>query len=135
MKVLKVTAPCTIEFCGCMWDEGWHYDAPAVLYSPFKRYTPNAGNSFAIIELAERIACDIVCEIPFIRGWHQSDLKEFAWRGWDRHNFARRKNAWHMQVRIGFYNRDGELHFRVISARERFGLKGKWERVHVTAPN
>lgn len=111
----------TIVFRGCIWDDGWEYDAPCVLYSPVKRYGIG-GNSGHIDSMVEDIASDISCCIAVRHDWTADDLREFEWRGWSPRGFARRKNARHVEIVVGFHaTEDGELEAKVLRRREQRG--------------
>ena len=63
------------QFFGCLWNDHWEYDAPSVVYRPwkFRRYG-YGGNSGAIDELVESICTDI----ELGREPRDEDLKENA---------------------------------------------------------
>lgn len=92
-------------FKGCWFPDGWEFDAPAVIYSPVKRYG-FGGNAGAIESLVGDVCMALALDksdFPSVRkGWRDSELKEFAWRGWDRNGFARRKKATHHTFRVTF---------------------------------
>lgn len=86
------------EFRGCIWDDGWEFDAPCVVYypSPYARFGIGNNNS-RIDRLVEDICYDIA------RGRPHTDEGlggECAWRGWGRRGFARRKTAEHVVIKV-----------------------------------
>lgn len=114
-----------ITFRGCIFDDGWEFDCPCIVYSPLQRYRIGS-NVYGVLDLVEDIAADLIRPGKLRRGWDESVLKEFKWRGWSPHGFAKRRQAWHVEVKVRFFE-DAEGHdFKIVWARERFGLKGKW---------
>ncbi len=88
-------------FRGVMWDEHWEFDAPCVLYAPYKRYC-DGGNTGAIDRLIEDVCEDICCgRVPQVN-FYDDDLHEFEWRKWSADRFHLRKNATHVQVRVAW---------------------------------
>ena len=88
------------EFRGCIWDDGWEYDAPCVIYYPpqYARFDAG-GNSHTMESMVEDIVADIA------DGREHSDGgidRECEWRGWGRHGFARRKRAEHVVIRVAW---------------------------------
>lgn len=110
------------EFRGCIWDEGWEFDAPCILYYPVKRYTPFAGNSGGVDCLVEGLCCDISLHgIKKIDcGFTKSELRELKLRGWGL-RFDRRRNARHVRIRGKWRKEDGDIYFYVTSRKERTG--------------
>lgn len=104
------------EFRGCMWDDGWEFDAPCVVYYP-ARYARVGfgGNSFAIDSLVENICVDIMDGRPHDDGGIDSECE---WRGWGRRGFGRRKRAWHVVIKVWWMD-DGWP--EIISRTETFG--------------
>ena len=115
------------EFRGCMWNDGWEFDAPSVIYYPKKyaRYG-DGGNSSVLDRLIEDIACDLE------DGKKPSDgglAHECAWRGWGK-RFNRRKDAWHVVFKIRWFrDKDGYLSYEVKSRKEVWGLPNTSRRI------
>jgi hypothetical protein len=117
---VKVKAGDVVTFRGCRWDAGWEFDCPVVIYEPVERYSPN-GDS--IESMAESICDDLVCyasgELPaeVADRFSDSDMKEFAWRGWDRDGFRNRKQARHESFTVRFgVDEDGNPSFEFINS-------------------
>jgi hypothetical protein len=86
------------EFRGCMWDDGWEFDAPCVVYYPARYATAGiGGNNGQIDSLVEDICCDIMDGRPHDDG---GLAHECEWRGWSRRGFARRKRAEHVVITV-----------------------------------
>lgn len=102
-----------IEFRGCVWDDGWEFDAPGVLYSPVCRYSSDIGSlcAEAIEMMVEDVCIDLVVDGEVRRGWSEYDLKEFHWRGWNPDRFRLRKRAKHGIVRVQFLTDGDEMSF------------------------
>ena len=101
-------------FEGCSWDAHWEYDCPCILYSPVRRY--RISGSSGIEEMVEDVCFDLAAGKSIARGFDDSDLKEFAWRGWSPNGFRRRKNATHYRVTVLFTKSDDgydELNFEI----------------------
>ena len=108
------------QFFGCLWNDHWEYDAPCVVYRPwkFRRYG-YGGNSGAIDELVESICTDIELGREPRDGGLEGECK---WRGWSLRGFSRRKDAWHRIVPVTWkISADGQLDFRIGKAREQRG--------------
>lgn len=125
-KTLQVEAGDRVTFRGCLWDDGWEFDAPCVLYWPVKRYR-DGGNTGAIDCLVEDVCGDLMDGSPVETGWSASDLHEFKWRHWSPRGFAQRRQAWHVEIVVEFYDTEDGLWSRDIVRRERYGLDGPWE--------
>lgn len=109
-------------FRGCMWDAHWEYDAPSVVYEPIQRYGYGG-----IVELVEDYCIDLAIAaekggVPR-PGLSACDRKEFRWRGWRMDRMHNRANAWHLEVHIRWFRRDGEICFEIKKVTERFGRK------------
>jgi len=93
----------TIIFRGCSWDDHWEYDAPAVVYSPYKSYSPNGGGANTAADLVQSICSDLADgELERVKAGWGSDLKEFQWRGWSPAGFRRRRAATHVELHVRF---------------------------------
>lgn len=111
---MKVKAGDKLFFHGCMWDEGWEFDAPAIIYSPIKRYGNGGSIPDHLETMVEDICIDLSLDEDVREGWSDFDLKEFAWRHWDPNGFCRRKRAWHVKYEVGFFlDGDNELSFSI----------------------
>ena len=87
-----------IEFRGCIWDDGWEFDAPCVLYRGAK-VSGYGGNYGEIENMIESALIDaMISGKPLPSQWSPSDLHEFKCRGWSPRGFARRKAAYHVRV-------------------------------------
>lgn len=108
-------------FRGVMWDDYWEYDAPCVMYYPFKRYRIG-GNSSTFDNLVEDVCCDLSMGMKVVRGFCEDELREFKWRGWSTTGFSRRKRAWHIEIKVRwFVDKDGEQTFEIVNRRESAG--------------
>lgn len=107
------------EFRGVMFDDGWEFDAPCVVYSPrpMRRFRV-AGNSGGIDALVEDICCDITCGLELGDGGLE---RECEWRRWSLRGFAKRKRAWHVVITGRWARRDGELEFEPTGRVETYG--------------
>ena len=109
-----------VEFRGCMWNDGWEFDAPSVIYYPrkFARYG-DGGNSGVLDRLVEDICFDL------IEGNPTSDAglaRECEWRGWGK-RFDRRKDAWHVVFKVRWFReKDGTLGYKVTNRKEVWGF-------------
>jgi len=99
-----------IEFRGCVWNDGWEFDAPLIIYSPVERFFDSHWISQAAIERKVEDICIDLCIDGEIRDrFSKSDLKEFTWRGWSVPGFRRRKSAVHGTVKVKLvYDEHGE---------------------------
>lgn len=108
------------EFRGCMWNDGWEFEAPCVIYYPAKYAAfKSACNTGGIEELVEDICMNLSL------GWDHNDhglSGEREWRGWGK-RFSRRRNAWHVTIKIRWeLGEEGEAEWHQISCTENFGL-------------
>ena len=86
------------EFRGCIWDDGWEYDAPCVIYFPwaFRRFGIGS-NSYALDSIVEEICFDIGA----LASIHDGGLaRKCQWRGWGLRGFGRRKKAEHVVFHV-----------------------------------
>lgn len=108
------------EFRGCVWNDGWEFDAPCVIYSP-KKYAAfkSAGNTGGIDQLVEDICMNLAL------GWDHNDgglSGECAWRGWGK-RFDRRRSARHVILKVRWStDTEGQPVWREISRKETYGL-------------
>lgn len=110
-KVIKWEEGKIIEIKGCRWDEGWEFDCPTIIYSPFKYYSPNGKHLECAIE---DILIDFCVDGEYRAEFLPSDLKEFEWRGWSVKGFSRRRGEQEsMKVEL-VYNEDGERWFEEV---------------------
>lgn len=116
---MKVKAGDILTFRGCVWNAGWEFDAPLVIYEPVRRLCDSTSISqVSVADKIEDICIDLCTLLKGVKeDWSASDLKEFKWRGWSAAGFKRRKNACHAEVTVKFRS-DGEdeLTFDVIAA-------------------
>ena len=98
-------------FKGCMWNEHWEFDAPAVVYCPskYRRYG-YGGNDGAIDELVEDICSDLADGQALNDG---GLVKECEWRGWGINGFARRRNATHITYAVRWWEDADGVQFEV----------------------
>jgi len=115
-----------ITFRGCMWDDGWEFDAPCVIYSPVKRYG-FGGNSGQLRQMVDSICFDLGEGVDVRSDWPRDAKHEFRWRGWSPDGFARRKRAWHVEIVVQFGDRhpDGYVEYEVASDVEWWGKDGR----------
>ncbi len=100
---MKIKAGDTVVFYGCVFDDGWEFDAPTILYHPIKRYSANYSNSSGVESLVENACIDHLCNGDDVSTkWCDSDLSEFNWRGWNPGGFKRRKKAQHVKITVSF---------------------------------
>lgn len=119
MKKQKDKLP--TEFRGCMWDAGWEFDAPCILYFPFKRYGVG-GNAHHLHDMVDDICIDLSLGKEANRDFTESCRKEFEWRGWSESGFRTRKNAWHLRFMVRWYrDEDGELCHESKLVGEKYG--------------
>jgi len=108
-------------FRGVFWDAHWEFDAPCVMYYPFKRYG-FGGNASRFDSMVEDVCIDLSLGKHVRRGFTESELKEFRWRGWSPRGFSRRKDAWHIQVSVEwFVDGYGEVSFQGAIRKEQWG--------------
>ena len=107
------------EFRGCQWNDGWEYDAPAVIYYPrqFRRYG-FGGNTEAIDELVDEICMDLATEQKPCDG---GLAQECGWRGWGP-RFDRRRDARHVVYRVRWWVESGVVQWEVTKRTETYGL-------------
>jgi hypothetical protein len=109
------------EFRGCQWNDGWEFDAPAVIYYPpkFARFGIG-GNTGEIDHMVEDSCMDTAL------GFEHNDGgldQECEWRHWGRYGFARRKNARHVVIKVRWLpGKPGDgPEWEVLSRTESFG--------------
>jgi hypothetical protein len=114
------------EFRGCQWNDGWEFDAPAVIYYPrqLRRYG-YGGNTGAIDDLVDEICMDLATEQKPNDG---GLADECGWRGWGP-RFDRRRDARHVAYRVRWYVEDGEVQWEVTKRTETCGLPNNAVRV------
>lgn len=105
---------------GCMWDDGWEFMAPCVIYYPFFK-SGDGGNTGHIYEMAEDVCCDISAgRMPDYKAMKDELVRECEWRGWSMAGFSKRQKAHHVELAVTWYFEDGELEFE-IDSNEQFG--------------
>ena len=116
---LHVLGDLPTEFRGCQWDAGWEYDAPAVVYYPgrYRRY--DYGSNPECIDDMVAWICDAIIDGPApTDGGLAEECKDHGLGP----RFDRRRNAWHVVIRVRwFWNEYGSLEFERISRRETWG--------------
>ena len=119
------------EFRGCIWDEGWEFDAPCVLYYPwFWRRFGIGSNNERIDSLVEDACWDYTHKDGQARSSKQRDLeREMRWRGWGS-RFDRRRRAEHVVIRVKWDGDDYEIVERIesIGPPARAGVGPAWLR-------
>lgn len=108
---------------GCMWDEGWEFDAPCIIYYPFFKYG-DGGNTGHLDRMVEDVCIDLSIDEgePDFLGTMEELEGECKWRGWSMKGFQRRKNAWHVEFRLRWVRKaNGELDFEVTERIEQRG--------------
>lgn len=126
MKTKAITiANLPTQFRGCCWDAGWEFDAPCVIYSPVQIYGIG-GNAGELRGMVESYCIDMCIALdmgkPFPAGkLSDSDLKEFAWRGWSMRNMQRRKLAHHLLFTVRWFKEGGETVFDIAETSRTWG--------------
>ncbi len=117
MKTLVGHLP--TEFRGCQWDDGWEFDAPAVIYYPrqYRRYG-YGGNTGAIDDLVDEICTDLATEQKPCDG---GLAQECGWRGWGQ-RFDRRRDARHVVYRVRWWVESGVVQWETTKRTETYGL-------------
>ena len=108
---------------GCMFDDGWEFDAPCIIYYPFFKYG-DGGNTGHLDNMVEDVCIDL--SIDDTQPDFNSELHELEheceWRGWSMKGFQRRKNAWHVELRLRWFRKpNGELDFEITERLEQRG--------------
>jgi len=111
----------TIIFKGCIWDDGWEFGCPGVVYSPskYRRYSDQGNNSGVIEDIVEDICIRKTCNLDPVDGGLE---EESEWRGYGK-RFDRRKMAWHVRIEVEFIGDD----FEFKSVRTKYGPFKKGE--------
>jgi len=103
------------EFRGCQWDDGWEFDAPAAIYYPAKYRRVGYGNNTSCIDsMVDDICYALAVGDPVHDGGMDHECK---WRGWSK-RFGRRKNAWHVVIRVRWFLEDEALAWEIVGRRE-----------------
>lgn len=107
------------RFAGCIFDDGWEFDAPCVIYSPWKyRRFGIGGNSSTLESLVE----DIIYRIWRGEEPHDGGLdKECAWRGWGLRGFRMRRRAEHVVFTVQWAMDDERPWGDVVERAESWG--------------
>jgi hypothetical protein len=105
-------------FRACMWDDGWEFGAPGVVYfpRPYLRY----GEVYDAGGLDDMLA-DILDGI--VEGLPASDgglADECEWRQWGA-GFARRRQASHVAYRVQWISLDKGLSWSIAKRTETWG--------------
>lgn len=105
-KPFKVNAGDVLIFKGVIWNDGWEFDAPMIIYSPVCDYSEDGSIVESAIESRVEEICMDLCDPEDERFtpssiWGPADLKDFEWRGWSTKGFKRRKGVHaHFEVRF-----------------------------------
>lgn len=107
---MKVKAGDTLTFRGVVWNEGWDFDAPVIIYEPVCSYRSDGSICEAAIEQAvEDICIKLVLGDDVRTEWSPQDMKEFTWRGWNPNRFSKRKRAVHASFVVTFFDGHDEM--------------------------
>lgn len=111
----------TTTFRGVMWDDGWEFVAPLVVYSPVKLYEVGT-NTGGIERMVEDYCIDFVCDRNPLGEFSDLELKEFKSRGWNADGFSRKRKGHHVKVEVKwFYDSDGQKAFEIVNVSEQYG--------------
>lgn len=104
-----------IVFYGCVWDEGWEFGLPAVVYRPkkYRRYSDQGTNCGIIENIVEDIC---IRELSNRQPKDGCLSEEMSWRRWGE-RFDRRKDATHVRIEVVFSDND----FEFKSIRTKYG--------------
>ncbi|HDY88097.1 MAG TPA: hypothetical protein ENH82_08300 [bacterium] len=98
------------KFKGCYFNDGWEFDAPTIIYFPWKyrAFSPDYSNSGGIENLLECMLIDICLEDDITE--YQKELdNEMEWRHWGK-RFDKRKMAHHLEITVKWYfDKNNEL--------------------------
>jgi hypothetical protein len=107
------------EFRGCVWNDGWEFDVPCVVYFPANYAAFGCGgNTGGIDNIVEKICTDLSL------GYTHNDgglVTECEWRGWSKKGFARRRNAKHIIIKGHWEMRSGKPNWTQDSREETDG--------------
>ena len=114
-----------VEFKGCVWDDGWEFDAPLILYSPVERYDHVGSICPESLESIVEDVCIDLCIKGFVKEkFIASDLDEFRWRSWSPKGFSRRRRAVHGTIKVKFtLDGHGERSFEYTSRPKRLEVR------------
>lgn len=106
-----------IHVRGVMFDDGWDFDAPIVLYSGFLALSDGGSICRESIYHAVESSClDWVMDGNIPNQWSDLQTKEIRWRGWSERGFRRRKNAVHAEFKVKLIHEDdGTRNFEILS--------------------
>ena len=124
MTMLPGEKPLPTEFRGCIFDDGWEFDAPCVIYYPWRyRRFGIGGNNGTLDSLVENICYDIaVGKEPCDGGL----ARECEWRGWGMRGFGRRCRAEHVVFTVRWeVDEAGRPWAEVVSRTESMGPPAK----------
>lgn len=109
------------EFRGVMFDDGWEFDVPCVIYSPIERYGIG-GNTSHIESMVEDYCIDLCLGDKPRKKLSAFERKEFRWRGWNIRGMCKRKKAHHVSVTVKWSTDDlGNLQFEMIETKTQYG--------------
>lgn len=113
------------KFRGVIFDDGWEFDVPCVIYSPVERYGIG-GNSGHIENMVEDYCIDLCLGNKPRNKLSVFERKEFRWRGWNMRGMCKRKKAVHVLVMVKWSkNARGELEFEMVGTEKQYGKQPK----------
>jgi hypothetical protein len=102
-----------------MWNDGWEFDAPCVIYCPpsLMRFGigGNTGHLDSMVE-------DICMSLSL--GWDHNDGgldRECEWRHWSKRGFAHRRAARHVVFRVRWKEGADGPEWEVMDRKETYG--------------
>lgn len=109
------------EFRGCVFEDGWEFGSPSVIYFPpeYTAYSSNGSNTGEIEQMVYNICEDLACGRPHNDG---GIARECEWRGWSRRGFSRRKSAWHIILKVEWQHSKHGPVATVVSRTECYGM-------------
>lgn len=109
------------EFRGCVFEDGWEFGSPSVIYYPpeYAAYSSNGSNTGEIESMVDNICENLACDLPHNDGGID---RECEWRGWSRRGFSRRKAAWHVVIKVEWSMEKYGPRATVVSRTERYGM-------------
>ena len=111
-----------------MWNDGWEFEAPCVIYHPRKlmRYA-HGGNTGTLDDLVQDITYNLGEGLPPNDGGLEDDCK---WRGWSKDGMRRRRDAWHVVFKGEWANTEDGPEWRQTSRTETYGIPQNAESIH-----
>ena len=91
------------EFRGVIFDDGWEFDMPCVIYYPVEIYGIGGG-ARQLESMVEDYCIDLSLNHKPSGKLSKFEQKEFKWRGWTMIGMSRRKkNATHYIFTVRWY--------------------------------